>query len=96
MSKGRPSSTRAQQELYSRVLLRDEYRCMLALPGEWTTKSGQRRHCMGRADCVHHTRGWSRTGDDPLYLVAACSPCNLRVGEVAPTDDPPHRPMTQW
>jgi len=96
MSRGRPSSTTFQKRLYRRVLERDEWRCMLALPGEWRTKTGQARHCMGRADCVHHTRGWSVTGDDPQYLVAACTPCNQRVGQPDPALDPPHRPMTQW
>lgn len=69
---------------------------MLALPGEWTTRQGQTRRCMGRADCVHHTKGRKVTGWDMAYMVAACTPCNLRVGEPDRGIDPPHRTMTEW
>lgn len=68
---------------------------MLAYPGEWTTRTGQVRHCMGVADCVHHTRG-VHTGRDMAYLVAACTPCNLRVGEPTSTVDQEHKTMTTW
>lgn len=79
-----------------RVLLRDEYKCQLRLAGEWTTKTGHTRHCMGVADCVHHTRGKRVTGWDMDHMVAACTPCNLRVGEPDRTHDPEPRPMTTW
>lgn len=39
--------------------------------------------CAGQADCVHHTIGVGLTGHDPDYLVASCTPCNLRVGRPA-------------
>jgi len=93
-SRNRKSSTRAQRALYARVLLRDSYRCMLAYPGEWTVRGGQTRHCMGMADCVHHTKGPAE--EDMAHLVAACTPCNLKVGEPSNKADLPHRPMTQW
>ena len=89
-------TTRLQQEINRRVLMRDGYRCMLALPGTWTTRTGQARHCMGVADCVHHTRGRKVTGWDPAHMVAACTPCNLRIGEPGRDHDPDHKAMTQW
>ena len=97
MSKGwAKGSTRAQRALNARILLRDGYRCRLAYPGEWVVRTGQRRHCMGTADCVHHTRGKAVTGDDPDYMVAACTPCNLKAGAPSSVPDPVHKQMTQW
>lgn len=69
---------------------------MLAYPDTWTTRGGDERHCMGAADCVHHTRGKAVTGDDPDFMLAACTPCNLRAGEPARTPDPAPVPRTQW
>lgn len=76
-------STRAWRRTRAAVLARDGYACRLRLDG-----------CEGTATHVHHTHGRSTTGDDPRYLMAACAPCNLRVGEPAP--DPPARPVTRW
>lgn len=87
--------TRAEQDVAARVLARDGRRCQLAYPGEWTVRGGGVRHCMGRADCVHHTKG-VHTGMDMAYLVAACTPCNLRAGQPTTATDPPHRSMTTW
>lgn len=89
----RNGSTRARRKLNAAVLQRDGYRCMIALVGDWPVWGGRAR-CMGRADCVHHTRGFKVTGDDPLFMVAACTPCNLRVGE--PKVDPAPQPVTEW
>lgn len=88
-------STRAWRALRRVVLERDGYRCMLALPGTWRVRGGGVRQCMGRADCVHHVVGRDVSGDDPLYMVAACTPCNLKLGDVR-TLDPLPRTMTQW
>ena len=52
--------------------------------------------CTGVADCVHHTHGRATTGDDPRYLVAACTPCNLKVGDPTKAPDPPGRSATRW
>lgn len=68
--------------------------------------------CTGRADTVHHTHGRARTGDDPAFLVASCTACNLHIGDPSthPTTcdacadvtvgpragDPRPRPMTRW
>jgi len=93
-SHNRKTSTRAQRALYARVLMRDGYRCKLNYPGEWRTRTGRVRHCMGVADCVHHTHG--PAVEDPAHLLAACTPCNLRVGQPSSTPDLPHRPMTEW
>lgn len=86
-------STRRHRKARAAVLARDGYRCMIAIPGEWPAWGGMRR-CLGRATCVHHTRGKGVTGDDPAFMVAACQPCNLKVGQ--PKVDPQPRPLTEW
>jgi hypothetical protein len=92
----RKGYTRYSAQVARAVQERDGHRCMLALPGEWTTRTGQVRRCLGRSDCAHHTRGRQVTGDDPLYMVAACTPCNLRVGQPSTLPDPAPMPRTQW
>lgn len=81
------------------VLLRDGYRCQIAYPGTWRTRDGSLRRCLEVADCVHHKDG-KRYGDDPARLAAACTPCNLRVGDPnAPgraQPDPAGVSVTQW
>lgn len=67
------------------MLQRDGHTCRLQLPG-----------CTTIATHVHHTQGRSTTGDDPAYLVAACAPCNLAVGDPTRTRDPAPRPVTTW
>ena len=89
-------STRAWRRLRDTILARDGYRCRLRLPGEWVNRKGQHVRCKVVADCVHHTLGKSITGDDPRYLVAACTPCNLKVGEPAKQPDPAPQPRTKW
>lgn len=84
-------STRRWRKIRQTVLDRDEHRCRLQLPA-WGPAPDQQ--CQGKADCVHHTRGRGQTGDDPAYLVAACSPCNLHLGE--PDTDPTPAPTTRW
>lgn len=76
-------STRAWRRVRALVLLRDGYRCRLALPG-----------CTGEATDAHHTLGRAVTGDDPRWVVAACHRCNLKMGE--PVPDPAPRPLTRW
>lgn len=86
MSKGwAGGSTRAWRRVRRVVLARDGYRCRLKIKGT----------CVGTATHVHHVRG-KRHGDDPRWLVAACAPCNLKVGDPARTPDPPATPITQW
>lgn len=78
-------STRAWRKIRTQILARDSYRCQVKIEGICTT----------RATCVHHTLGRSTTGDDPRYLVAACDPCNLHIGD--PTKhDPQPTPRTRW
>ena len=79
-------STRRWRTVRADVLQRDGWRCQLRLA----------KVCTGTATCVHHTRGKARTGDDPAYLVAACKPCNLAVGDPTRQADPPSRPVTAW
>jgi hypothetical protein len=94
----RGGSTRAYRVLRDAILERDGHSCRIALPGTWVTRYGRTKRCMGTASCVHHTHGRAVTGDDPRFMVAACTPCNLKVGD--PTKhrggDPPGRGMTQW
>jgi 5-methylcytosine-specific restriction endonuclease McrA len=78
-------STRAWRRIRALVLVRDGYRCQLKLDV-----------CVQVATHVHHTAGRSITGDDPRYLVAACAPCNLKLGDPTKLTDPPNKPVTRW
>lgn len=60
--------------------------CGLQIPGT----------CTGLADTVHHTYGRCLTGDDPRYLMATCTACNLKVGDPMKGVDPPSNPHTRW
>lgn len=82
----RKGSTRAWRKLRLTILQRDGYRCRIQIPGK----------CVRTATHVHHTQGRQATGDDPRYLVAACKPCNLHLGNPNKQPDPPHKPITQW
>jgi len=89
MSRGWASgSTRAYRKIREFVLARDGWACQIKKAGI----------CVGRADCVHHTKGRAVTRDDPRFMVAACTPCNLNVGDPtrAATYDPPGRAATAW
>ncbi len=67
------------------VLDRDGNRCQIQIAGI----------CLTIADCVHHTLGWAISGDNPAHLIAACTPCNLRIGEPDGGDAQPRR-TTRW
>lgn len=66
------------------VLGRDGYRCQLRLDV-----------CTSVATTVHHTIGKKVSGDDPAHLVAACAPCNGKVGDPSKFD-PPSVCGVQW
>lgn len=87
MSNWTKGSTRAWRRTRAQVLARDGYRCQLRLEG-----------CTGQADCVHHTLGRGVTGDDPRYLVAACTHCNLVIGDPtkAKTRESEPKKVTRW
>ncbi len=95
----RNGSTRAWRRTRGLILANNQAtnggRCQIALPGQWRTRDGQLRHCLGQADCVHHTAG-ARYGHDPKQLVAACTPCNLKIGDPDRAPDPAPKPMTRW
>jgi 5-methylcytosine-specific restriction endonuclease McrA len=76
-------STTAWRKVRAYVLKRDGGRCQVKLEG-----------CKTIADCVHHLRGRA-LGDDPRYLVASCTPCNLQVGDPR-VKDPDIKPRTVW
>lgn len=88
-------STRRWRTIRAAVLIRDGYLCQIKTAGRWWTRTGWKQ-CLVRADCVHHTLGREITGDDPAYLQAACSPCNLKVGEPKKVETPKGRGMTRW
>ena len=93
-------STRTWRKKRRRVLERDRHRCQLKLPAacDCTIRGCRRFHgCKTRADCVHHLDG-KALGDDESRLVAACTPCNLHVGDPAKGagGDPPPRQVTAW
>lgn len=50
--------------------------------------------CVGQADCVHHSIGKALTGDDPAYLVASCTPCNLKLGR--PSRSSAFKRVSSW
>jgi hypothetical protein len=79
-------STRNWRRVRALVLLRDNWVCQLKLP----------RVCVGNATHVHHTAGRAVTGDDPAWLVAACAPCNLAIGDPTKLNDPPNQAITRW
>lgn len=79
-------STRAWRRIRRQILLRDAYECQIR----------RAKTCTQVADCVHHVVGRAISGDDPDYLVAACTPCNLALGEPSQNSDPEPRRMTQW
>lgn len=86
MSKGwERGSTRAWRRLRALVLARDRNLCQL-----------HTQVCTVVATQVHHTLGKSVSGDDPRYLVAACAPCNQRVGDPTRNADPPNKGVTKW
>ena len=89
-------STRAWRRLRTLVLARDGHQCRAHNDG-WCDRSTAHPHqCTGHATHVHHTHGRTTTGDDPAYLVAACAPCNLAIGNPTKTADPLPAPRTRW
>lgn len=76
-------STREWRATRLRVLERDGYICQLQIPEK----------CIGTATHAHHTQDRDIVGDDERYIVAACAPCNIHVGD--PTLDDPE-PLPDW
>ena len=72
-------STAAWRRTRARVLERDGNVCQLQIP----------EVCVGTATHVHHTQERDEVGDDPRFLVAACAPCNIRVGDPTVADPDP-------
>lgn len=99
-------SSRRWRRVRDTVLLRDGHRCQLALPGVWRTRTQDGVHCLGVARSAHHLHGKGKCpgcrADRLDHLVAACMPCNLRVGEPGAGHDgvrapnPAPRKVTQW
>lgn len=77
-------STRAGRKINKAVLERDSYQCQMQLPDV----------CTYKATCVHHTKGKAITGDDPAYMVACCTACNLKIGD--PSKQSPEPTLIEW
>lgn len=77
-------STRQWRRVREYVLIRDNYRCQLRLPGT----------CLSTATEVHHTVAREVAGDDPNLLVSACGPCNRKVGD--PRRHNPQPKVPDW
>jgi len=98
-------STRAWRALRAAVLARDGYRCR-AHPTHCNAAGARPHACAGRAPLdggpgvaghAHHTLGRKITRDDLRFIIAACPPCNLAIGEPgARGPDPRPRPVTRW
>lgn len=103
MSNWDGGSTTAWRRLRAAVLARDGYRCRAHADG-WCHRAQASDHeCTGRADLTgphaghaHHTHGRAITGDDPRWIVAACRPCNLAIGDPNKAPDPAPLPRTRW
>lgn len=84
-------STRAWRRKRARVLDRDGRACRLKIDGT----------CIGTATHAHHLHGRGSTcegcrRDSESHLVAACAPCNLKIGDPMKAADPPAVPITHW
>jgi 5-methylcytosine-specific restriction endonuclease McrA len=85
-------STRRWRRVRALVLARDAHTCRARVPGT----------CVGRSTPmhVHHIHGKSRCAgcraDHPDHLIAACEPCNLRIGDPGRDQEPKPRPVTRW
>lgn len=104
MSSWAKGSTREWRRLRSFVLSRDGYRCRAHVDG-WCARSGNTNEhtCTVHATLsgphaghAHHTKGRAVTGDDPLFIVAACKACNLHIGNPTQQPDPEPTPRTRW
>jgi 5-methylcytosine-specific restriction endonuclease McrA len=78
-------STTAWRKVRAAVLMRDGGQCRL-----------RTQVCIGTATHAHHTLGRAQTGDDPAFIIAACAPCNLHVGDPMKAADPPCVSVTRW
>lgn len=100
-------STRRYRRVRAEVLARDGWRCRMAdvragryLPhlAPWAPTIRVSPDCAG-ADLsqlqAHHVRGRAETGDDPRWMLAACSACNQATGDPRRRDAPPLR-VTRW
>lgn len=91
-------STTKWRKTRARVLRRDGNRCQLRLPPacDCTLPDCKRFHgCKTIADCEHHVRG-KEFGDDDADCVAACTPCNLKIGQPGRNTDPVITVRTIW
>lgn len=104
-------STRAWRTLRASVLGQDGWCCRVAdvkagryLPARlaeaapWFHLLKVSDQCTGkdaRKLTAHHIRGKRVTGDDPRFIVAACTQCNLTMGDPSALDPPPLT-VTGW
>jgi 5-methylcytosine-specific restriction endonuclease McrA len=85
-------STRRWRRIRAYVLDRDHHTCQAQVRGL----------CDLIATEAHHTLGRAITGDNPDYLIAACKPCNIHIGDPqthpadCPLCTPIHTTRTDW
>lgn len=104
MSKAwRGGSNREWRKIRAFVLWRDGYQCRAHADGFCEQARNPRPHtCTGKAHATgphaghaHHLNGKAH-GDDPRFIVAACQPCNLHIGDPSKHADPTPNPRTRW
>ncbi|HEY9417480.1 MAG TPA: hypothetical protein VIQ30_22205 [Pseudonocardia sp.] len=97
MSNWAGGSTRQWRRTRAYVMARDQGKGCRAHRDGWCDKPGVHPHtCTNAQQVAHHTLGRSVTGDDPRYIVAACEPCNLAIGDPTKLADPKPKPVTRW
>jgi len=89
-------STRQWRRRRDEILIRDAGKGCRAHRDGWCNRVPGEHQCTGTQDCVHHTHGRAATGDDPRYLVASCTACNLHIGDPTKHGDPKPRSVTRW
>lgn len=90
-------STRAWRNLRTAILARDIGKGCRAHREGWCERKPAKPHdCTDAQDTAHHTLGKAITGDDPQHIVAACTPCNLAIGDPSNAADPQPQPRTRW
>jgi hypothetical protein len=76
---------RLRAQVLTANLLENQGQCQVQIEGV----------CTGPAECVHHTKGRAVTGDDPRFLVACCTACNLHIGNPS-SSSPQHKRVSKW
>jgi hypothetical protein len=85
-------STRQYRRIRAAVLHRDAlagYHCRAHQDG-WCNRKPGTHTCTRTPNEAHHTHGRALTGDNPDFMVSACKPCNLHIGDPTTGTQPIH------